>query len=317
MRKLFLTAAVTLFCVMPSSAQELSAEELDRRRKALTDLLHEQWEYTLRTSPEFASILGDRRYNDQLSDASAAAVERDLAESRRFLKRFQAIDTRAFSDEERLNRDLMIRDLRLGIEGAKFVSWQMPVNQMRGVHLFSAQLASLVPLATVKDYDDYIVRLGKFPRVIDDTIVNMRKGMAARLMPPKFLLEKVAQQAQDIADSKGEASPFAQPLQKLPESFSAAEKERVRKAVLAGIEQQVIPAYQRFAAFVRDEYAPKGRTEVGVWSLPDGRERYAFQVRNMTTTDMKPDEIHELGLREVARIDGEMLQIARTLGFSD
>ena len=317
MRKFCLMVAAALLCALPLCAQELSAEDLDRRRKALTDLLHEQWEYTLRTSPEFASILGDRRYNDQVSDASAAAVQKDLAETRRFLERFEAIDTRAFSTQERLNRDLMVRDLRLGIEGAKFVSWQMPVNQMGGIHLGAAQLPSALPFATVKDYDDYIVRLGKFPKIMDDTITNMRKGMAARLMPPKFLLEKVAEQAQGIAGSKGEGSPFAQPLKSFPESFSASDKERIRTGVLAAIDRHIIPSYQRFAAFVRDEYAPKGRTEVGVWALPDGRERYAFQVRNMTTTTMTPDQIHDLGLREVARIEGEMLQIATRLGYSD
>lgn len=317
MRTFWLTAAAVLLCAMPLSAGELSAEDLDRRRKALSDLLGEHWEYTLRTSPEFASILGDRRYNDQVSDASAAAVKRELAESRRFLRRFEAIDTRGFSTQERLNRDLMVRDLRLDLEGAKFVSWQMPVNQMGGIHLGAAQLPSALPFATVKDYDDYITRLGKFPKILDDTIVNMRKGMAARLMPPKFLLEKVAEQAQGIAGSKGEDSPFAQPLKNFPETFSASDKERIRTAVLAAIDRHVIPAYQRFAAFVRDEYAPKGRTDVGVWSLPDGRERYAYQVRRMTTTTMTPDAIHDLGLREVARIEGEMLQIAKKLGFSD
>jgi uncharacterized protein (DUF885 family) len=317
MRRFCLAVAAVVLCAIPLSAQELSAEDLDRRRKALSDLLHEQWEYTLRTSPEFASILGDRRYNDQVSDVSAAAVQKDLAESRRFLKRFEAIDARAFSTQERLNRDLMVRDLRLGLEGAKFVTWQMPVNQMGGIHLGAAQLSSALPFAAVKDYDDYIVRLGRFPKILDDTISNMRRGMAARLMPPKFLLEKVTEQAQGIADSKGEDSPFAQPLKSLPESFSASDKERIRTGILAAIDRHVIPSYQRFAAFVRDEYAPKGRTEVGVWALPDGKERYAFQVRNMTTTTMTPDAIHDLGLREVARIEGEMLQIAKKLGYSD
>jgi uncharacterized protein (DUF885 family) len=317
MRRFCLAVAAVVLCAIPLSAQELSAEDLDRRRKALSDLLHEQWEYTLRTSPEFASILGDRRYNDQVSDVSVAAVQKDLAETRRFLKRFEAIDARGFSTQERLNRDLMVRDLRLGLEGAKFVSWQMPVSQMGGIHLGAAQLSSALPFATVKDYDDYIVRLGKFPKTMDDTISNMRRGMAARLMPPKFLVEKVAEQAQGIADSKGEESPFAQPLKSLPDSFSASDKERIRSGILGAIDRHVIPSYQRFAAFVRDEYAPKGRTEVGVWALPDGKERYAFQVRNMTTTTMTPDAIHDLGLREVARIEGEMLQIAKKLGYSD
>lgn len=299
------------------NAQELSAADLDKRRKALNDLLHEQWEYTLRTSPEFASILGDRRYNDQVSDASEKAAYADIAESKKFLKRFEAIDTTAFSEQEKLNRNLMVRDLRNSVSGAKFKSWQTPVNQMGGIHLGAAQLPSALPFATVKDYEDYIVRLGKFPKLMDDTVANMRKGMAAKLMPPKFLLEKVAEQAQGLAGAKGEASPFAVPLKNFPDSISPSEKERLRTAVLAAIERHVIPAYERFAAFVRDEYAPKGRTDVGVWALPDGRERYAYQVRTMTTTGRSPEEIHQIGLSEVARIEGEMLQIAKKLGYAD
>jgi len=317
MKKVALVFLILLMSTPTLMAQELSAADLDKRRKALNDLLHEQWEYTLRTSPEFASILGDRRYNDQVSDASEKAAYADLAETKKFLKRFEAIDTTAFSDQEKLNRNLMIRDLRNGVAGAKFKYWQMPVNQMSGIHLNAAQLPSALPFATVKDYEDYVVRLGKFPKIMDDIMANMRKGMAARLMPPKFLLEKVAEQAQGIADTKGAASPFAVPLANFPESFPAQEKERLRAAVLAAIDSHVIPAYQRFAKFVRDEYAPKGRTDVGVWALPDGRERYAFQVRNMTTTEVPPEEIHQIGLREVARIEGEMLKIAQKLGSSD
>jgi uncharacterized protein (DUF885 family) len=317
MKKLVLAILLTIVSAGVLNAQELSAAGLDQRRKALNDLLHEQWEYTLRTYPEFASILGDRRYNDQVSDASEKAQNADLTESKKFLKRFEAIDTTAFSDQEKLNRNLMVRDLRDAVTGAKFNSWQMPVNQMSGIHLNAAQLPGALPFATVKDYEDYIVRLGKFPKTMDDTIANMRKGMAARLMPPKFLLEKVTGQAEGLAGSKGEASPFAGPLKNFPDSISASDRERLSTGVLAAIERHVIPAYQRFAAFVRDEYAPKGRIDVGVWALPDGRERYANQVRNLTTTDRTPDEIHEIGLREVARIESEMLQIAKKLGYSD
>ena len=259
MRKLLFSIVAAILCAGSLSAQELSAEDLDRRRKALSDLLNEQWEYTLRTNPEFASILGDRRYNDQVGDTSERAIRADQAQTKRFLTRFQAIDTRAFSDQERLNRDLMIRDLRLSLEGAKFNGWQMPVNQMGGVHLGMAQLPSALPFATVKDYDDYIVRLGKFPKVLDDTIVNMRKGMAAGLMPPRFLLEKVTEQAQGIADAKPEDSPFAVPLKSFPDTFSDADRQRIRTDVLAGIEKNIIPAYRRFTAFVRDEYAPNRR----------------------------------------------------------
>ncbi len=316
MKKLAL-ALLTLCLTVPAPAQELSAEDLDRRRKALSDLLAEQWEYTLKTSPEFASIIGDKRYNDQVSDVSERAVIADTAVTRRFLKRFEAIDTRGFGEQERLNRDLMVRTLRQGLGWERFKPWQTPVNQMGGVHLGAPQLASLLPFQTVKDYDDYIVRLTKFPKIMNDTMTNMRKGMANRLMPPKFLLEKVAEQAKGIADTPADKSPFAVPLTKFPESFSDADKERLRRDMLAAIEKHVIPSYRKFEAFVRDEYAPKGRTEVGVWALPDGAERYAFVVQNQTTTNLKPDEIHQIGLREVARIEGEMLEIAKKLGFSD
>src|SRR5688572_18903069 len=185
MKKL-LCAIFLVLTAMPMSAQELSAEDLDRRRKALADLLDEHWEYSMKHSPEFASILGDKRYNDQVSDVSEKAVRAELEDTKRFLKRFEAVSTRGFGEQERLNRDLMVKDLRDSVEASKFNNWQMPVNQMSGIHLGAAQLPSLLPFETVKDYDDYVVRLGKFPKIMDDTIANMRKGMAAKLMPPKF-----------------------------------------------------------------------------------------------------------------------------------
>lgn len=317
MKKLALVVCLAASVISDLSAQELSAADLDRRRVQLRKLLDEQWEYTLRTSPEFASILGDRRYNDEVSDVSERANREEEAMTRKFLARFEAVGTLAFSDQERLNRDLMVKNLRTSLGWAKLKTWQAPVSQMGGIHLGSAQLPSLLPFATVKDYDDYLVRMSKFPKSIDETIANMRKGIAAKQMPPKFLLEKVAQQASDIADDDPAKSPFAQPLETMPESFSAEEKTRIRAAFVERIRTSILPAYAKFAAFVRDEYAPRGRTDVGVWALPDGKERYAFLARNSTTTDLTPDEIHQIGLREVARIEGEMLAIAKTLGFSD
>jgi uncharacterized protein (DUF885 family) len=317
MKKLALAISALLLSAGTLAAAELSAADLDRRRKALSDLLDEHWEYTMRTSPEFASILGDKRYNDQVSDVSEKGVRADLEMTRKLLRRFEAIETTAFAEQERLNRDLMVKDLRDGLEGSRFNNWQMPVNQMNGIHLFAAQLPSLLPFQTVKDYEDYVVRLSKFPTLLDDTVANMRKGMANRLMPPKFLLEKVADQGAGIATTPADKSPFAGPLDKMPESFSDADKQRIRAAVLAEIQRSVIPAYQRFTAFVRDEYAPKGRTEFGVWSLPDGRARYAFRVKQMTTTDLTPEQIHAIGQREVARIEAEMLEVAKKLGYAD
>lgn len=317
MKRLLLLTLALVLSAASAYPQVPSAEDLDRRRKALADLLHEQWEYTLRTKPEFASVLGDRRYNDQVSDVSEQAALADVAMARKFLARFAAIDPRGFSAQERLNRELMVSDLRNIVAGAKFKSWQMPVDQMSGVHLSMAQLPSALSFTGLKDYEDYVVRLSKYPKVIDDTIANMRRGMAARLMPPRFLLVKVAEQAQALADAKGESSPFAEPLTRFPAEMPEAERQRARAAVLEAIDVHVLPSYVKFAAFVRDVYAPKGRLHPGIWSLPDGRSRYAFLVKVQTTTDLQPEEIHQIGLREVARIEEEMLVIARKMGHEN
>src|SRR5205085_9586264 len=170
---------------------------------------------------------------------------------------------------------------------------------------------------TVKDYEDYAARLRQLPRAFDQTMEQMRKGMRDGLMPPRILLTQVASQTEAIAKQRPEESPFAEPLKKLPAEFSEADRKRLSDSVLAAIRVQVLPAYAKFLAFVRDEYAPKGRTEIGLWSLPDGAERYQRAIRSLTTTDMKPEEIHQLGLREVARIEEEQITIARGFGFKD
>lgn len=292
-------------------------DDLQARRDALNALLAEQWEYGLSRSPEFASILGDKRWNDQISDFSQAAIDADLAKSREFLKKFEAVDTTGFPEQEALNQELMVRGLKEEIEGSKFRGYLMPVNQMGGIHLLLPQLASLVPLATVKDYDALIARYRKYPKAFDQTIEQMRKGMAAGLMPPKFLLEKVAAQVEGIAATPAEQSPFAQPLAKLPGEIPEAEQKRIREEMLGAIRGSLVPSYNKFAKFVKEEYAPKGRTEPGMWSLPDGAARYSWAVEQSTTTKLTPEQIHQIGLREVERIEGEMLAIARKLGHKD
>lgn len=306
-----------LLLALPTLAQEPSAADLDERRVALRKLLHEHWEYTLAHAPEFASILGDKRWNDQLSDPSRKAIDEQLAANKRFLRRFQAIDSTAFSEQERLNKELMIDDLKNDIALYRFKTWEMPVNQMSGIHLGAPQLVSLLAFDTVKDYDDYIARMRKFPGVMDVIIGHMRNGMKRGLMPPRFLLEKVAVQAEGIASQPEESSPFARPLSKLPASFSEADRARIRTDYLAAIRESIIPSYVRFAKFVKEEYAPKGPTVVGVWSLPDGPALYAYRVKQSTTTDLTPDQIYQIGLAEVKRIEGDMLQIAKKLGYSD
>jgi len=290
---------------------------LDARRKALNDLLHERWEYTMRTSPIYASILGDKRYNDKLDDFSQQAIDEDLKQARIFLDRFEAIDTTGFPEQEALNQQLMVRDLKMNLEGARFKPWEMPVNQSDGIHIDAPQLVSILSFDSVKDYEDYISRLKLLPILFDQNIVQMRKGMAEGLIPPKILLEKVVTQANGIATTPVDQSPFAHPFDKFPDAVPEADRKRLRAAGLAAIKDSVVPAYVKFTAFVRDEYAPKGRTEPGAWSLPDGDAWYAFRVKESTTTNLSPEEIHQLGLQQVADIETGMIAVVNQLGYKD
>ena len=320
MRRPISAVALLAFIVLALALAPVSAAaaaDVDARRKALAALLAEHWEHTLATNPELASSLGDRRWNDQLAEISPATIERELAGNKAFLARFEAIDTSGFPEQEALDKVLMVRDLRTAIDFARFQSWLMPVDQMGGIHLYSVYLASTGPFETVKDYDDYVARLRALPRQLDGTIAHMRAGMAKGLMPPKVVLERVPGQAREIADAKPEESPFAAPLATFPEAVPAADQARLRAAMLAAIREAVAPAYARFADFVSAEYLPRGRAEAGVWSLPDGAARYAMLAAWSTSTAMTPDEIHQLGLSEVARIEEEMKALAKRLGFAD
>jgi uncharacterized protein (DUF885 family) len=315
MRSLVLSALMSLLCSSVLAAPPQS--DLEGRRKALSDLLAERWEYTLRTSPIFASILGDKRWNDKLDDFSQKAIDDDLDQSKKFLTRFEAVDTTGFPEQEALNKTLMVRDLRIALDGARFKSWEMPVSQVGGIHTDLPQLVSVFSFQSVKDYDDYISRLKQIPRLFNENVIQMRKGMTEDLMPPRILLEKVVEQANGIATNAPDATPFAQPFAHFPDSFSTVDQKRLREHGLAAIRESVLPAYAKFTNFVREEYAPKGRTEPGVWSLPDGPERYAFRVKQSTTTDLSPEEIHQIGLAQVKEIEARMVQVVNQLGYKD
>jgi uncharacterized protein (DUF885 family) len=233
------------------------------------------------------------------------------------LKLFEAIDTTGFPEDEALNRQLMVRSLRLDIENAPFTDWQMPVSQFGGAHLEFASMSRQMPFTTMKDYENYIARLHQIPRALEQITANMKLGMANQLMPPKFLLEKVTVQAQNVADASKEKSPFTEPVQKFPEGISAADQKRLHDAVVKAVQTEVNPAYAKFSAFVKSDYAAKGRTEMGIWSLPNGDARYQFAVKFLTTTNLTPEQIHQMGLKQVAEIDAQMLAIAKQQGFAD
>ncbi len=305
---------VALLWVGAAGAQATSVQQ---RSAALNSLFKEMWEEQLKHAPEFASSLGDRRYNDQLADLSPQAIAAGLARERAYLLRLETIDTTGLTDQEKLSAQLMERELTMDEEGARFKEWEMPVNQFHGIHTDLPSEVTDWPFATVKDYDDYIARLGKMPVQIRQATENLLAGIDDGRVQPAYLMEKVLKQTEELASATPAKSPFAIPLQKFPAGIPAAEQKRITAATLDAIGTQVLPAYQRFARFMRSTEIPAARKDPSVASITDGDAYYAFCVRRETTTDRTPAQIHQIGLDEVKRDEAEMLAIVKKLGFAD
>jgi uncharacterized protein (DUF885 family) len=316
-------AAFMLLAVAPAlRAQTLPAAtargaSVEDRRKALNGVFHDYWEDLLQHEPEFASSIGDKRYNDKISDYSVKAVNDRLEREQNFLLRLAAIDPAGLTAQEQTSRELLLRKLADEQEAAEFKEWEMPVDQMGGIYDDWPQLVSQLSFTSVKDYDDWIARLHAIPGAFQQVSANMSIGMEDGRLPPKYLLAKALEEVETLAGQKPEDSPLAMPLKKFPAGVSAAEQERIKTEMLDAIEKEVLPAYARFARFLKVTYVPAGRTEPGISALPDGTKYYKFLIRRTTTTELTAEEIHQIGLDEVKRDEAEMLAIAQKLGFKD
>ncbi|OOG66438.1 hypothetical protein B0E46_01150 [Rhodanobacter sp. B04] len=298
-------------------AAQAASTDVATRTAALNALLAEQWQHTLQSSPEFATILGDLRYNDHWSDASLAHAAAERQVTADFLKRFEAIDTTGFADSDKLNQQLMVRQLKDGLKSYDLKLYEMPLDQMSGAHIALAGFVSSIPFDNTREYEDYLARLKAVPKLFEQVTAVAQQGMRDKMMPPKYLLEKVVKQIGSIDKPAGMDSLFAEPLKHFPKSVSAADQKRLHDEILAAIDDDVRPAYRKLGEFVAKDYAPNGRTQPGVWALPNGDAIYRFDVEQMTTTDKTPEQIHELGLAEVKRIEGEMTKIAKAQGHPD
>ncbi len=283
------------------------------RLAAQNALFEEQYQTDLRNFPERATAFGDYRYNDKLAEYSLDAILQRHQTDESFLTRLEAIPAAGFSDQDQLSHDLLVRVLEQRIADFNLKEYEMPINQQNGIHTSLADLPLSVPLDSVKHFEDYIARLHQIPRVLSQTTEVLRAGIKDKLMPVRFLLEKLPVQCQGIID----ADPFLQPTKKYPADISAEDQKRLTQQITDAINSDVIPAYKTFAAFLRTEYAPQGRTTLAVTSLPDGQKRYENDIYGRTTTRMKPDEIHQLGRREIDRIQAEMTAVAKKEGFAD
>ena len=315
-------ASVTLLISIPGLRAQLAAgpaapTSLADRRQALNDVFHDYWEDQLKTNPEFASTIGDFRYNDQITDYSVAAYNDELARQQRFLLRLAAIDPTGFTDQERISQDMLVRELELNQEAAEFKEWEMPVTQMDGIYATYPQLVAELSFHTVKDYDDWIARLHAIPRAFDQVTTNMSIGMEDHRVPPKYPLQEALVEVKQLANQKPEDSPLALPLKNFPASTPAAEQVRIKSEMLDAISKEVLPAYLRFARFLEVSYIPAGRDKPGIDALPDGARYYQFLIKRTTTTNLTAAQIHQIGLDEVGKDEAEMLAIAQKLGFKD
>jgi len=276
-------------------------------------LFEELYQTGLKNFPERATAFGDYRYNSQLGQVSLADIARQHAEADDFLARLKAISTDGMSDKDLLSHRILEHQLEREDVNYSLKNFEMPVNQQNGVHTRLADLPNAVPFDSVPHYQDYISRLHEIPRVLAQTTEVMKQGEKDVLMPPKFLLEKLPGQCDGIIA----ANPFLEPTKKFPKEFSEQDKKRLTNEITKAINDDVFPAYKKFAEFLRTEYDPKGRTDLSIESLADGERRYAEAVKTMTTVNVTPAEVHEIGLKEVERITTEMTKLAQSNGYKD
>jgi len=309
----FLHAVVLSSGIAVSAAAFAQVAPVAERIAAQNKLFEDEFQESLRQSPQRATAYGDYRYNDQLDDVSLATMARQNEHRKTYLAKLDAISTTGFPEQDLLSHQLAVRSLKLALENYELKDYEMPVDQMGGPHTGLADLPNAVPLDSVKHYEDYIARLHQVPRVFQQTIEAMKAGESDHLMPVRFLLEKVPGQCEGVI----RANPFLRPTQKFPASFSEADKKRLTDQITEAVEKEVFPAYRQFAAYVRDEYAAHGRTQLSITSLPDGKRRYQAAIYSRTTTNLPPAKIHQIGLDEIKRIEAEMTAVAKRAGYPD
>ena len=282
--------------------------------KALHALFDAEWDYSMQQSPETASDLGDRRWNDRWSDESLVAYARRYVHRREVLAELKKMNRANLSTADQLNYDLFQKNYERAVEGYKFRQFLIPLNQRGGIQT-QDELADSLRFVTKKDYEDWIARMHSFPVLMDQTIDLMREGIKERMVHPKVIMQRLPAQIDKQIVSNPTQSGFYKPFQHFSPEISLAEQKQLSEEARQAIEQEVVPSYKKFKEFFSKEYLPACFDQVGIWQVPHGDELYAYDVRRYTTTDLTPDQVHEIGLKEVARIRAEMDRVMRQTGF--
>jgi uncharacterized protein (DUF885 family) len=309
-----LAAALAIQSAPAAAQRRAQSMNNTNASRALQTLLEDEWEWTMRENPTFASTLGDRRYNERLEDVSLENVERQHQHRVETQKRLRAIDRAKLSEADRLNYDLFAKDLANDIEQHKFKLYLLPVNQRGGVQTLD-ELTELLRFQTVKDYEDWIARMRALPLYVRQTMSLMREGVREKILWPKAVERRVSAQIEKQLVSRAEESPFYKPFLNFNADIPAAERARISQSAREAVTQSVLPAYRELKDYFDKEYLPASFDGVGVWQWPNGAEAYAFLARRYTTTEMTPEQIHAKGLEEVARIRAEMQRVMEQVGF--
>ncbi len=273
------------------------------------------YDYTMLSYPEFATFLGDPRGQDRWSDQSEAATLQRQSDVQMLVAALENINRDALTPSEQVNYDLLYDGQKLAVEGQQFPAEMMPVNQMAGVQQDLAQMMAISQPKNSEDYANMIARLNKTPEVVDQTIAWMRKGMAEGITPPAVTLRDVPQQIRNQLVDEADQSPLLGAFKQFPASVDSLQQATLRKQAQAAYSEKVAPAFEKLLAFIENEYLPAARESIAMRDLPNGEAWYAYNVKQRTTTDLTPEQIHQIGLDEVKRIRGEMENVIASSGF--
>jgi|SRR5882724_3108094 len=303
---------VLLLSILLFKGQAISQQ--DTAAKSLHDLFTAAWDYDMQQRPDNASEQGDRRWNDRWPDKSLEAYAHRNQHTQDVLASLAKIDRKALSPTDQLNYELFQKRFQDRLDQFKFHWYLMDFNQREGPQT-SDELASSLRFETLKDYQDWLARLDAFPAYLDQVTTLLRQGIHERMVHPKIIMQRIPAQIEKQIVSDATQSNFYKPFRKFPTDISAADQQKLQQQARAAVEQKVVPAFTRFRQFFVSEYLPACYDQIGASQLPHGEELYAYFVRHYTTTSITPEEVHQTGLKEVARIRAEMDQIMQQAGF--
>jgi uncharacterized protein (DUF885 family) len=306
--------AVMVGWMMVIASSEVQAQQATNAN-ALKRLFASDWEFRIREHPEIATWQGDHRYDQKLTDLSPAAFERRKAHDRDMLARLGGIPRAGLSKQDALSYDLFKREKEIAVEGQQFPNELLALDQLDGPHLMMGQLVQVMPFTNRKEYDNYLARLAAYPTYMAQVMDLLRRGMAEGWTQPAVPLRGVAAQITGQIGDTVELSPYYAPFKTMPATIGREEQASLRAAARAAILDGVQPVLARLREFVVDSYLPAGRSSPAISTVPDGADYYRFAIKRETTTNLTAEEIHQIGLSEVARIRKIMDSVITASGF--